>query len=89
LRYRLESNGRLSVVVAPPPLITSVALSSGQITFGWTAVTGLTYLVEYKTDLAQTNWNPVAGGITATTDTLFMTNSISDDPQSFFRVVLP
>lgn len=64
LRYCLESTGRLSVVAAPQPVITSVALSPGPelVISGTNGPSGMTSHVVASTDVTErlTNWTVLA-----------------------------
>ena len=46
-----------AMVVAAPPVIQSIAASGDNVTITWTAVAGMVYQVEYKSDLAASTWN--------------------------------
>jgi hypothetical protein len=66
--------------------VTSVTVSTDNLlTLTWTSLSGKTYRVEYKDDLAQTNWSAlgdtIAVGASAST-----TNSVSGVRQRFYRV---
>ncbi len=71
--------------------ITGITLnqSSRAISFGFTAVSSGTYIVEYSTNLATANWQPLtqilqsnpSGGILSYTD-----ESREGDPQRYYRV---
>lgn len=70
---------------APPPLITSVLLTNGVLTFTWRAVAGQTYQVQYTSNLNQPTWSNlgapiIAGGTTASASDI-VTNS-----QRFYRI---
>jgi uncharacterized repeat protein (TIGR03803 family) len=77
---------RLSVPL--PPVIQSVTLTNGTITFTWSAVAGQTYQVESKSDLTRINWRFLGGSFVATNGIMTTTDSIDSTSQLFYRVVL-
>jgi len=64
-----------NVAVQPWPTLTVASVSSNGVTLSWDAISGRTYQVQFKTNLADPGWSVVApvvtaGGATAsTTDT--------------------
>ncbi len=78
------------VVVSPPPVIQSVALSNDVVTLTWSAIAGQSYQMQYKTNLTDTNWTDVAGNVTAVGALAAGTNIMNSAVQQFYRVmVLP
>jgi hypothetical protein len=81
------------VSVTPIPAATfqptMVARTNKTLQFGWNAMTGLVYQVQFKTNLLQTNWT-VLKSITATNTTVTFvdTNPITGFPQKFYRLLL-
>jgi hypothetical protein len=53
----------------------------------WTTTAGRSYQLQYKTDLAQTNWTTLTN-LTATLSTATAADGPNTDPQRFYRVVL-
>jgi hypothetical protein len=81
-----SSNAVLTVI--PQPMIQSVGVTNQVLGLTWSAVAGQSYQVQYKDDLRTTNWTALvpdilAGGLTATE-----TNSITNSPQRFYRIML-
>jgi hypothetical protein len=68
---------------------TTVIKTNKNLQFGWNAMTGLVYQVQYKTNLLQTNWT-VLKSITATNTAVSFvdTNPITGSPQKFYRLLL-
>jgi subtilase family serine protease len=66
----------VSVIPIPPPRFQPVTLSNGSIQLTWNSMAGLSYQVQYKTDLNQSSWTnlgssvPSAGTTTSTTAAL-------------------
>lgn len=58
------------------------------VTLTWTAQSGRSYRVEYKNDLADVVWTPLAGTVLATSDTASkVDNTINATPQRFYQIV--
>ena len=78
------------IVVYPvtPPQLQTMTLTNGTISFGWSAQVGLLYQLQYTTNLASANWTSLGSAVTATGATLSATDSVTNGPQRFYRLVL-
>lgn len=65
---------------------TIAQLPGGQVQFSFSGMAGRSYVIEATTNL--TDWRPVATNM-AVGGQQFLTNSVSDFPYRFFRLVLP
>jgi Zn-dependent metalloprotease/alpha-tubulin suppressor-like RCC1 family protein len=91
----ISSNGRhsLALVKMPtsagpePPVLQPVALNGSSILLNWSAVAGQNYQVQYRSDLAQGDWQLLTS-LTATNTTATASDTIIADRQRFYRVVL-
>ena len=74
----------------PRPVISGTITGAGTAnrTLSWSAVSGIHYQLQYKTNLNQANWL-VAGDVTATGSTASLTHTDSLRPQCFYRVIVP
>jgi hypothetical protein len=72
----------------PPPVLSgSIAgAGTGNATLNWSAVNGVNYQVQCKTNLAQTDWQSL-GTLTASDTTASFTDTNAPVPQKFYRVV--
>ena len=70
------------------PDFQTVAQSAGNLIFAWSAVTGRTYQVLYKTNLSQSNWSNLGSPTFATNATMNASDPTAPDRQRFYRVVL-
>ena len=71
------------------PVFQSVILTNGGISLTWSAHAGSKYVVQYTTNLNQTNWTDLfSSPISGTNSTLTTSDSIAGDTQRFYRVVL-
>jgi hypothetical protein len=77
---------RLSVAL--PPLFQSVSVRNGTLTMTWNGATGFTYLLQYKTNLAQLYWSNSSSPIFATNNLVTGYDALSPDRQRFYRVTL-
>ncbi len=77
----------VSVVPIVPPQFRNASRISGTFICQWTAVPGLSYQVQYKTNLAQTSWANLGGLITATNSLASISDS-SSDQNRFYRILI-
>ena len=91
----ISSNGRHSLALVKMPSATPSATPVFQpltrlcnaLSLVWTAISGRNYEVQYKTDLSQPDWLHLAN-VTATNSTATAPDTITNDQQRFYRVVL-
>ncbi len=78
--------------ISVQPLSTLTALgvtqSGATLSLTWTAIPGLTYQVQYTEDLGAASWTSLGGAVTASSNTLTVTDSITASSQRFYRVVV-
>ncbi len=75
----------VSVTPIPAPTFTSYRNTTNGFALTWNTLAGLTNIVQYKTNLLQTNWINLVTNVAAT-NTLSYTNLIGVDPRRFYRV---
>jgi hypothetical protein len=75
----------VSVLPIPSPTITAVSLNGNGISLTLNSLGGISYLLQYKTNLLQTDWISLTTN-TAAGDTLVLTNNIGSDPNRFYRI---
>ncbi len=83
--YRLNVPG---VIATAAPVFQTMRKANGVLTFSWSAVSGKTYQLQFKTNFDQLNWNNLGGIITASGSSASATDSIGADKQRFYRVGL-
>jgi len=74
IRVRLADDGSPSlsatqsfdIRVEPPPLLAPLVLSNANVHLTWSAIKNLAYRAQHKSDLGESNWNNLAGDLTAT-----------------------
>jgi hypothetical protein len=78
----------ISVTPLVSPLFKVAQKSSASFNMTWGAVTGLVYQVQYSTNLSQPNWINLGNPLTATGNTLSVTdtNGVSAARQRFYRL---
>jgi hypothetical protein len=70
-----------------PFQIASVMQTGSGFQFSINSTTGVTYLVQYKTNLLQSNWVNLGSALTGTGGTLLVTDTnVVDVPQRFYRL---
>jgi hypothetical protein len=80
----------LNFAPTPPPVIWPSLPGAGttNLNISWSAVTGVTYQVQFTTNLASPNWQPL-GSVTAATTNASLPDNSPVAPQRFYRVVIP
>jgi hypothetical protein len=74
----------------PPQFIGATAVTNGTIQFTFNTLSAQNYQLQFKTNLTDINWTPLGGTIPGTGSLLTATDSISESPQRFYRLlVLP
>jgi uncharacterized repeat protein (TIGR03803 family) len=82
------SNGVIFRVSVPlPPVIQSLAATTGLVTLTWSAVATQSYQVQYKSSLAQTNWTDLGATLTAASGALQATDLAPSEPQRWYRIL--
>jgi uncharacterized repeat protein (TIGR03803 family) len=76
---------RLSVPLQP--VLKTIAETAGAVTFAWSSVSGLTYQLQYNTDLSSTNWINLGSSVTASNNTVSASDSMTNS-QCFYRIML-
>jgi hypothetical protein len=73
-----------SVYVAPELTLTN---AGGHWAASWSAAPGLSFQLQYKTSLDQSEWINLGSRVVATNSTVIVTDADSGDPRRFYRVV--
>ena len=76
----------VSVVSIPAPSFQTVAQTGSVISFNWSALPGLVYQLQYKTNLMQATWKNLSSPITATNSAMTSMDNIRTDSQRFYRL---
>lgn len=77
-----------ALIVQLPPITPAFTASNGVCAFTWSAVSNLTYQLQSATNLTAPAWLDLGSPITATTNSVSVTNAINPDEQRFYRVRL-
>jgi uncharacterized repeat protein (TIGR03803 family) len=70
------------------PEFQAVTLASSTLSLTWSTEAGGTYQLQYSSDLNSGNWTNLDNPVTATGATLDTTDSVTNAPQRFYRLVL-
>jgi subtilase family serine protease len=78
----------VSVVPVPPPSFSAVTGTGNGLTFSWSTLANVGYVVQYKTNLLQPAWLNLGGSTLALTNTLTVTdsNAFTSSPKRFYRI---
>ncbi len=82
------SDAQSFAVTVVPLNFQTTTLSNGVLTISWGSISGLTYRVQYKTNLLDTNWSDLVPDVIATGSASSITDSIDADAQRFYRVLV-
>jgi hypothetical protein len=89
LTLLLNTNKLITARFAVPPEFQVVVKTAGAVIFAWSAVTGKTYQVQFKTNLLQTNWSNLGSASVATNGTMTASDFVgAGASQRFYRVAL-
>jgi uncharacterized repeat protein (TIGR03803 family) len=78
---------RLTIVRAAPE-VQAVTLTNGTLSLTWSTEAGGTYQPQFSSDLSSSNWANLGNAVTAAGATLGATDSVTNGPRRFYRVVL-
>jgi subtilase family serine protease len=78
----------VSVTPILAPVFQSAASVGGSLTLTWSAMTNLTYQLQYTTNLSAPNWSNLGGPIMASSGSITASDFQPADRQRFYRVVL-
>ena len=84
----LSDTQSFTIVVAPPPIIESIAVSDGSIIIRWGAVAGRSYQVQYTPDLNEPMWTELGGDVIANGSTATQADVTTAATKRYYRVVL-
>ena len=75
-----------SLTVVVPPTIQMFSQVNGQFNLTWNTASNLTYQLQYNLDLSTTNWIDLGNPITATNDSVTVSDVPGADTQRFYRI---
>ena len=83
-----RTDAKSFTVIAIDLNLRPLSLAANGVTIGWDAVPGLTYRVQYKTNLFDPVWLDIPGDITATNLTAFqLDTSPATNTARFYRIL--
>ena len=80
------TDGYACCVSAPRPSITSIARVGANVFLTWSATAGISYRLQYNTNLLTSNWFDVPGDVLASGASASITNTAATNAQRFYRV---
>jgi large repetitive protein len=88
--YTITFNtGTLTIIAPAPRLFPLTGADTANVVITWTAVSNVTYRVQYKSDLAAANWTDLVGDVTATGSTASKTDVRTPTNRYYRLQVLP
>jgi uncharacterized repeat protein (TIGR01451 family) len=85
---QLNDSKTFHVYVGPPLAFSGSVFSNDTLTLTWSSISGLTYRVQYDSQLGDTNWTDLPPDVTATNTISSQTDTNLTDAQRFYRVLL-
>ena len=81
-------DGILAVMYMPPAIFSLSAANSTDVIITWSAVSNLTYRVQYLSGFDSTNWHDLAPDVTATNNTASAEDNPGGAPMRFYRIMI-
>jgi hypothetical protein len=78
----------ISVTPMFTPVFQSVTRTNTTVTLAWNSPTGLTYQVQFKSNCSQSTWSALGTTITATNNTMTVSDLNATDPQKYYRLLI-
>ena len=70
------------------PEFQAVTLNNSTLSLTWSTEAGGTYQLQWNADLSTSNWTNLRGPVIAAGATLSVTDSVTNAPRRFYRLVL-
>ncbi len=83
----LSATRTFTVIVRLPPQITIGNAGPGQVSITFDTIAGRNYRIDYKNNLLDHDWTPLAPAATAQGNSVAVEDSLGDTPQRFYRIV--
>jgi hypothetical protein len=81
--------GALTVTPAPQPSAVSILVGNGTAVITFAGTNGVTYVTQSTTNLTENAWIPISTNTPGQDGGWVVTNSIVDEPQKFYRALIP
>jgi hypothetical protein len=81
--------GALTVTAAPQPSAVSILVGDGTALITFAGTNGVTYVTQSTTNLTENAWIPISTNTPGQDGGWVVTNSIVDEPQKFYRALIP
>ena len=78
----------VTVQPVPGPVLNSVAVAGGVITFNWSAILNVSYQLQSNTNLSPAGWANLGSAFLATNNSVSASISVGNAKKQFYRVVL-
>jgi hypothetical protein len=84
----LSDTKSFNIVIVAVPVIESIVASDGGVTISWSAITGKSYRLQFKSELKEPNWTDLSGDVLATGSKAAKTDTETSGAQRSYRVAL-
>ena len=78
----------VTVQPVPGPVLTSAAITKGNITFSWGGYLNVAYQIQATTNLSTSAWANVGSSILATNSVIQVSLPVGNAPEQFYRVIV-
>jgi hypothetical protein len=79
-------DGTLTVIVVKPTILSLAGAGTTNVAITWSAVSNVTYRVNYQSNFASTNWLNLVPDVTATNTTASAVDKPGDTAPRFYRI---
>jgi hypothetical protein len=83
------SNGTLVVTASPPMILGISGAGTTNVIITWSALSNVTYRVQFNSNFSNTNWQNLVPDVTATNSTATQVDNAAGALQRFYRVLVP
>ncbi len=83
------SNGTLTVTPTPPLILSVTGAGTANVVITWSALSNVTYRVQYESNFFGTNWQSLVPDVTATNNAASTVDNPDGANQRFYRVLVP
>jgi hypothetical protein len=77
-----------TIVVVSSPIIERIDAAEETVTITWSALPGIIYRVQFKSNQSESNWSDLPGDVTAEGPTATKTDVIYGDLERYYRVLI-
>ena len=81
-------NGTLTVYIVQPTILSIAGVATTNSVISWSAISNVTYRVQYQSDLGSTNWLNLTPDVTATSNIASAVDNPAGAARRFYRIMI-